>query len=269
MENLSLSELNNTKSINFIKMHGCGNDFMVIDSREFDLELSPEQIIKLSDYKKSIGFDQLLLIKKSNSADIALKIFNNDGKEVSACGNGSRAVAKLMLDSFKQDSLTIATTNRIITAHKEKYDMIAVNMGIANINSEEFEFPKIKLKGNLVDIGNPHIILLTKDCENINYLEYGPLIENDSRFPNKVNVNFVQVINKDKVKLITWERGAGATLACGTGASATFALLNHLGLVNNEAMIMQKGGNLYISIKNKEIFMAGEAEISYRGVINV
>ena len=248
---------------NFTKMHGCGNDFMIIDCRDQNIILTTEQIVNLADYKKSVGFDQLLLIRDSAIANVTMQIFNNDGKEAAACGNGSRCVAKLILAD--QPSVTIATADRVLTAHWQN-ELVAINMGQATIIEEDLQFSCSK--GSLVDIGNQHIIL--NDADNFDILKYGPLIENDQRFPNKVNVNFVKVINKNLVNLRVWERGSGATLACGTGACASFFLLYKQGLINKKALIRQFGGDLEISLNEKQdILMAGEAEISYQGAVKL
>jgi diaminopimelate epimerase len=261
-------------NINFIKMHGCGNDFLVIDLRSQKLQLTADKIRELADYKRSIGFDQLLLIENSDIADAAIRIFNNDGNEVSACGNGTRCVASLLFKEINKNTIQIATSNRILEAsYIGKH--VAVNMGKANVVEENLKFDN--LLGNLVEVGNPHIIVNISDLDwtdldnihNDNITRYGSLIENDSRFPSKVNVNFVQVINRDLVYLRTWERGAGATLSCGTGSCATFASLHKQGLINATATIKQLGGNVNILMHDKELVMAGEAKISYIGIIEI
>jgi diaminopimelate epimerase len=256
--------------LNFTKMHGCGNDFMIIDLRESALEFDSNQIKNLADYKKSVGFDQLITIEESNIADIFINIFNSDGSLALACGNGTRCVAKLILEKLNKQSITIATANRILTSYKQDH-LIAVDMGKAeiagknikfNISDSHLQFEEIV--ADLVNIGNPHIII--NNIYNLDVLKYGPLIENDSRFPNKVNVNFAKILSRDLVELRTWERGAGATLACGTGACATFFLLYKQGLINKEAVIRQLGGDLKLAMKKENIIMAGEAQISYLGI---
>lgn len=259
-------------NINFTKMNGCGNDFVIIDCRTQQIHLSSEQITSLADYKKSIGFDQLLLIENCDHADIAVKIFNNDGSKALACGNGSRCVASLLLE--EQSTLTMKTENRIITANLQD-DLVAINMGKADILKENISL--YGLQGDLMDIGNPHIVInITslnwnnlESLNNIQVLEYGNLIENDALFPNKVNVNFAKIIARDFIYLRTFERGAGATLACGTGACATFACLYKKGLVDSKITIRQLGGDLNLSIQNEQIFMAGQTNINYRGTINI
>lgn len=260
-------------SINFTKMHGCGNDFLIIDSRYQNINFSKEDIMRLANYKKSIGFDQLLIIKNSDKADIAINIFNNDGSEINACGNGSRCVAKLILDEKDNSKhITIATNERILNA-KRYDDLISINMGKAKIIQDDILFGK--LHATLINIGNPHIIInidqggwtKKQNLANIDFFKYGLEIENDPRFPEKVNVNFVSVKNKNLVHLRTWERGAGATLSCGSGSSASFYSLFKQGLINSNATIRQEGGDLMLSLNNDEIILTGEAKISYIGSI--
>ena len=220
--------------------------------------------MNLADYKKSVGFDQLVLIESALNADIALKFYNNDGTEASACGNGSRCAAKLI----EKTHLTIATKGRILTANLQQNGMVSINMGKADILEENLEF--LEFKGSFVEIGNPHIIIIVEDLAQVDLAKSGPIIENDQRFPNKVNVNFVQIIDEQNVKAKTWERGAGATLSCGTGACASFALLHKNGLIADQAIISQPGGDLYLSINDsQEICLAGNAQISYKGRVEI
>lgn len=255
-------------------MHGCGNDFLVIDARRYNLQLTANKIRELSSYKKSVGFDQLLIIKESDVADASIRIFNSDGSEVSACGNGTRCVASLLFSEFNRNTIQIATNNRVLEAsYIGKH--VAINMGKAEILEENLQFDD--LSGDLVEVGNPHIVVNVSDLNwseldninNDNVIKYGALIENDSRFPNKVNVNFVQVVNRGLVYLRTWERGVGVTLSCGTGSCASFALLYKYGLIDATATVKQLGGEVSILMHDEELVMAGEARISYRGIIEI
>ncbi len=249
-------------TINFIKMHGCGNDFLIIDTRNQDVFLKKNQIVKLANYKQSIGFDQLLLIENSEIADVAIKIFNNDGGEVSACGNGSRCVARLILEESNQESITIATSDRVLSA-KYDGDLISINMGKAELAPKDVQFSN--LSGTFVEIGNPHVVVSAESLDDLDISKYGPLIENDPRFPDKVNVDFVEIIDKDSIKLRTWERGVGATLACGSGACASFYCLYSKDLVNAKLVVKQSGGEVIVTIENEDVLLIGTAEISYRG----
>lgn len=245
----------------FVKMNACGNDFMVIDLRTQNFKLNKEIIRDFANYKTSIGFDQLIIIENSSEANIAIRIFNNDGSEALACGNGTRCIAKYIFDLDKTEKVTIATKERILSAYRDN-EFISINMGKAKIIEKDIKFNNFS--GDLVEIGNLHLILTNLDLD---YTKYGPLIENDQRFPNRVNVNFARIENHDLVNLKVWERGAGATLACGSGACASFFLLFNKKLINKEAIIRQKGGDLVISYIDDEIIMKGDANYNYRGII--
>lgn len=249
-------------NLNFIKMHGCGNDFMVVDARNQVFE--PQHIAKWSDYKKSVGFDQFLLIEESKTADVKMRIFNNDGLEVSACGNGTRCIAKLIFTSLHKNTITIETANRILTATL-KENLISINMGTGKIIADNVNFDKCS--GGFIDVGNPHVVI----DNQANYVieELGPKIENDSRFPEKTNVNFAKILNRSIIELSTWERSVGRTLSCGTGACATFFYFYKKNLLDSEVMIKQKGGDLILSMQDNNIIMSGNAEISYKGILNV
>jgi diaminopimelate epimerase len=245
--------------LEFIKMHGCGNDFMVIDCRKQKVDLDKLPISQLSDYKKSVGFDQLLLIYPSAQADVAVKIFNRDGSEAEACGNGARCIAKLILSELSKPVITMEIKSRIITANWQE-DWVAVNMGEAKIIEENIDFGDVR--GALVNVSNPHVIILNES----NVLKYGPIIEHDLRFPNKVNVNFIKLIDANTADLNVWERGVGTTLACGSGACASAYFLFQSGLLSRTSLIRQAGGDLSITINEAdELIMAGEAVTIYYG----
>lgn len=241
-------------------MNGCGNDFMVIDNRINPRDFSKQQIIELADYKRSVGFDQLLLIENSDKADIAMRIFNNDGSEIEACGNGTRCVAKLVMDQLGAEHLSIATSLRILKCTRED-DLISVNMGAAKIIEENLQFEHFS--GELVDMGNPHVVIVVPEIKEQIVLNEGPKIEYDARFPKKANVNFARIVNPQLVELRTWERGAGATLSCGSGACASFyALHKKLAPI---VTIKQLGGELKLKLVDNEICLIGDAKICYYG----
>jgi diaminopimelate epimerase len=247
--------------LDFIKMHGCGNDFMVVDSRLNDTSFSRDQIIELADYKRSVGFDQLLIIENSSIADVKVSIFNCDGSKAQACGNGSRCVAKLILEELNKINITMEINHKLINAHHAE-DKISVNMGKAKIIEQDILFKEAK--GSLIDVGNLHIVTLS----DVNPQYYGKIISQDSRFHDGVNVNFVQLVDKEIIKLQTWERGVGLSLSCGSAACASFAFLLHKNLIKKEITVIQPGGSLNIKLNNNdEIIMTGEASISYYGKI--
>lgn len=249
-------------NLDFFKMNACGNDFLIVFKESCEDIFSKNEIKKLSDYKRSVGFEQLIIISESSKEDANIRIFNSDGTEVEACGNGTRCVAKLILQKHPlKKEVTISTVNRVIRAWWQD-GLIAVDMGKGRIVEENISFIE-NISGDFVDVGNPHVVIK----QNLDPFKYGPIIENDQRFPNKTNVNFVEIINPDTISVKTWERGVGRTLSCGTGACASFFLLETQKLVNKKILVKQAGGNLIISLENENIIMSGEANINYKGTI--
>lgn len=235
-------------------MHGCGNDFLVIDSRLQQFIPNKDLVVKLADYKKSIGFDQLMLIENSSSSDISLKIFNRDGTIAAACGNGSRCVSKLILEETGKEKIFIEVSGRSLEARYVN-GLVSINMGKAELLNNQANHDDITF--GIVNIGNLHLVVQAYDL----FEQYGLMLCNHY----KANINFVEVLNKDNVNLKTWENGVGATLACGTGACASFYYLYKNGLINKIAKIKQPGGDVYVSLEGDEIILSGDAQISYRG----
>tara|TARA_Y200000002_G_scaffold46041_1_gene33336 strand:+ start:143 stop:961 length:819 start_codon:yes stop_codon:yes gene_type:complete len=258
-------------TVNAYKMDGLGNDFVIIDRRESSVSLSREKIIELGN-RTNIGFDQIIFIEKEKGNYFPITIFNSDGGEVSACGNGSRCVAYLLSKNLNTKEIKLKTNNRIIKAKIVENLNVRLEMGkplfnykdiplsksinpdniSLNINNKEFK------GGFCVNVGNPHVIFFVKDCFEYDLREVGPLIENHELFPEKTNVTFAQVIDKKNIVVNVWERGAGLTKACGTAACATAAIAYKNRLVNNRVDIKFKEGLLNIELdRSNIIFMTG------------
>jgi len=259
--------------VSFIKMHGLGNDFVVLDGREASLPAIDAALARaIADRHTGIGCDQLVLIEQSERADLRMRIFNADGSEVEACGNASRAVARL----HGRDA-TIETTGGLIRAQLAGDD-ISVDMGVPR-----FEWQDIPLAYAMdtlsmpvgwemlenpvaVNVGNPHVIFFVADCDAVDLARLGPLIENDPLFPQRVNVNVATITAPDAIRLHVWERGAGLTRACGTGACATAVAAMRRGLVGRRARVTLPGGDLTIDCgEDDHILMTGPASESFRG----
>ncbi len=258
-------------TINAFKMDGLGNDFIIIDRRENYINLTKEKIIELGS-RTSIGFDQIIFIEKEKENSYPITIFNSDGGEISACGNGARCVAYLLGKNLNTKKIKLKTRNRILNARLVKDFHVMLEMGkpllsfeniplsksmnpsnvILKINSKTYE------DGFCVNVGNPHIIFFVDDCFKHDLKVIGPKIENHDLFPEKINVTFAQVIDKNNIIVNVWERGAGLTKACGTAACATaFAAFKNK-LVFNEVNIKFKEGFLNIEIdESNNIFMTG------------
>ena len=218
------------------KMDGLGNDFIIVDRRKNEINLSKEQIIKIGN-RNNIGFDQIIFIEKEIKSTFPITIYNPDGIEVGACGNGSRCIAYLISKENNQKFINLKADKKVLEAEilSEKY--VRINMGLPKFNRAE-DIPlkeglnprKVSIDflekeygiGYCVNVGNPHIIFFVKDCEKVDIQKIGPKVENHHYFPERVNVTFAEVSGDCKnIKVNVWERGAGQTKACGTAACAT------------------------------------------------
>ncbi|MDK2823520.1 MAG: diaminopimelate epimerase [Clostridia bacterium] len=278
--------------MNFSKMHGLGNDFIIVNTLK---EKIPEEYSilakKICDRHFGIGGDGLILVLPSNKADIRMRIFNSDGSEAEMCGNGIRCFAKYVFEEgitkkTKMDVETLAgiIVPEILLNNDNKVSLVKVDMGEPQLErskipmyGKEGQVIKEKLIVNeeeleitAVSMGNPHCVIFVPDIENINIEKWGPLLENHGVFPRKVNVEFVQVLNREEALMRVWERGAGITLACGTGACATLVagVLNNY--LNCRATIKLLGGELSIQwADNNHLYMTGPAVEVFRGVLNI
>ena len=271
------------QKIEFIKMHGLGNDFVIIDKRSTNIKITENLIKKLSDRRIGAGCDQLIIINhdNNNNVDVAIEIFNPSGDRAEACGNGTRCVAKLLFDENQNiEKLKILSDARILIAKQNKAS-ISINMGKISTDwkiiplSEEIDTLNIPIKvdgfseGVAVNIGNPHIVFFGNSIENIDLNYLGPKIENHKFFPNKTNVEFIEIVNTEKIKMKVWERGAGITPACGSGACAAVYAGWKKKLIKNNVEVQLEKGSLHINIINDEAIMTGPAEISYIGYVEI
>ena len=271
------------QKIEFIKMHGLGNDFVIIDRRSKKIEINDNLIKKLCDRKTGAGCDQLITIDKTTdtNADISINIFNPSGDKAEACGNGTRCVAKILFDenNAKQTLNIISDAGTLVA--KKNGSNISVNMGKITTYwkkiplNEEMDSLNIPIqingfdKGVAVNVGNPHVVFFGKSIENIDLNQIGSEIENHKFFPNKTNVEFIEIINSKKIKMKVWERGVGITLACGSGACAAVYAGWKKNLIENNAEVQLETGSLHIKIIDEEAIMTGPAEVSYNGYIQI
>jgi len=256
---------------NAYKMDGLGNDFIIIDRRESSINLTKDKIIELGD-RSNIGFDQIIFIDKKKESSFPIKIFNSDGGEVSACGNGSRCVAYLLGKNLNTKEIKLKTNNRVLNAKIVGNLKVELEMGKPLFSFEDIPLSKtinpadVSLKindktfsnGFCVNVGNPHIIFFVKNCFDYDLKILGPKIENHDLFPEKTNVTFAEVTDKNNIKVNVWERGAGLTKACGTAACASAVAALKKSLVNDKVNINFSEGILNIEVdKNDNIFMTG------------
>ena len=276
--------------LDFTKMHGIGNDYIYIDvSKNKDLKeiftrYSIGALVRyLSNRNFGIGGDGVIFIEKSMIADFKMRIFNSDGTEAEMCGNGIRCFAKYIYDQklTEKDILKIETLAGIKEVKKEKHilepsketiEQYVVNMGKPIISGNlSISVLDKNIQLTKILIGNPHAVIFTKDIENIPIKKYGPLIENHRYFPQKTNVEFVEILENNLIKMRVWERGSGETFACGTGSCAAVVAGVSNNLIKRDVKVLLKGGELDINWdkKTNNIYMKGIATKVYDGIMEI
>lgn len=280
--------------VTFTKMHGLGNDYICINCLENILaENKLPQIARyMCNRNFGIGADGLILVQESSVADIKMRIFNKDGSEAEMCGNGIRCFAKYVYDNRIIDKQTISIETKAgvklirLKVLNGEVQEAQVDMGrpifddIKNISVQNnYRIPiSVNIKvddtrfiGNYVSMGNPHLVIFVNNVENIDIEKWGPAIENMKCFPNKINVEFVQALGRNTLKIRTWERGVGETYACGTGSCASFCIAYYKGICSSYVKAILRGGelNLNYNKQNGHIIMSGIATKVYDGNINI
>jgi diaminopimelate epimerase len=280
----------------FHKMHGLGNDYIIIDESTEELipEDKKEDIVKeLCTRGFSIGADGVIFVSPSNISDIKFRIFNSDGSEAEMCGNGIRCFGKYVYenDVLKQEKMSVETLGGIkelvLKVERDTVTSVRVDMGLATFNildvpmisdGDEFIDQELMVDGKLIkltaiNVGNPHAIIFSDNLNDVPLDHLGPLIENHEAFPERTNVHFVGLNSPQDVEMITWERGAGFTMACGTGATSTAITGYRLGLLDKDVLVHLPGGNLHITVYEKDdklgAFMEGDAVSVFEGIMEL
>lgn len=274
--------------IPFTKMHGLGNDFIVFDATARPLALTPAHVRHIADRHFGVGCDQVLLVEASDRADIDFRyrIFNADGAEVEQCGNGARCFARFVHDralSAKRE-IAVATKGGVIYPRLEANGEVSVNMGVPRFNPADVPFAAdvealvytVEVNGapvevSVVSMGNPHAVLFVPDVTAAPVATLGPALERHARFPRRVNVGFVEVVSRYHLRVRVFERGAGETRACGTGACAAMVSAHRRGLVDGAARVSLPGGDLHIGWQGPgtPVWMRGPATAVFEGVIDL
>ena len=273
--------------LQFTKMQGLGNDFVVFDAIHQEVELSEEQIRFLANRRFGVGCDQILLVEppRDENTDFYYRIFNADGSEVEQCGNGARCFARFVRDKglTEKDVIDVGTLKGPIRLFL-KDDQVIVNMGAPILEPEQIPFRATRISStyslqvekqlipiSAVSMGNPHAVILVDNVSMAPVDTLGPLIETHERFPQKVNVGFMAVRNPREIDLRVWERGVGETLACGTGACAAVVAGRLRGLLDEQVKVHLPGGDLVVSWKggSEPVWMAGPATRVFEGVIEL
>nr|WP_243846348.1 diaminopimelate epimerase [Rhizomicrobium palustre] len=259
-------------------MHGLGNDFAVFDARKQRLAFDATQARQIADRRRGIGCDQLIVIEPSSDADAFMRIRNPDGSEVEACGNATRCVARLLLDETRKQKVTLQTVAGILVCEDAGGGAVTVDMGAPELSWERIPMAEAvdtnrftltvegeSLTASAVSMGNPHCVLFVDDADAAPVATLGPKIENHPLFPRRTNVEFVSVRDKGYLRMRVWERGAGITQACGSGACATAVAAFRRGLTRDHVEIELDGGVLSITLKDGHVFMTGATALAYSG----
>jgi diaminopimelate epimerase len=287
-----LSQSADSLRLPFTKMHGLGNDFVVIDLISNPVQLSTEQIRQLGNRNRGIGFDQLLIIDAPQrpDADFSYRIFNADGSEVEHCGNGARCFARYVLSKglIARSPIRVQTRNRMLELNTEAEQLVTVDMGAAEFNPAALPFNAepadvytlevaeapgkeqlVSVSFFAVSVGNPHIVLLTDNCDTAPVNTTGAVLCTHPAFPNGVNVGFMEIVDRATIRLRVFERGVGETEACGTGTCAAVVCGIRAGLLDTEVRAILKGGELKISWQGADshILMTGPAETVFEGTV--
>jgi diaminopimelate epimerase len=272
----------------FLKMHGLGNDFAVFDARNQKLALDAATARAIANRRFGIGCDQVIVIEPAtNGADAFMRIYNSDGGEVESCGNAARCIARVLMDEKNADDITLDTKGGPLAcaAHGA---FVTIDMGVPKFGWREIpmaretdtlSFP-IAIEGSdfypltiatAANVGNPHVVLFVQDAEHAPVSELGPKIERHPLFPERTNVEFISLTDKNRLRMRVWERGAGITMACGTGACAAMVAAYRRGLVGHKADVVLDGGTLSIEWAGdgKPVLMTGPWTRAYRGEIDL
>jgi diaminopimelate epimerase len=268
----------------FVKMNGLGNDFVVVEARSAPFAPTPAEARALADRAGGVGCDQVIAIEPSSRADAFMRIWNADGGEVAACGNGARCVGWLVMQASGRDEARIETAERIVEVRRADDQSVTIDMGPPRLDwrdiplAEPMDTRGIELQVGPIDapalhtpgcvsFGNPHVVFFVADAAAAPVAEVGPMIEHHSLFPDRVNVGFAQVRSAGRIRLRVWERGVGVTAACGTGACAALVAAHRRGLCGRAAIVEVDGGELAVQWRASDghVLMTGPVAVEYAG----
>lgn len=268
--------------IPFRKMHGLGNDFVIIDCTKQSYNLSQGNVRLLANRRRGIGCDQLIVLRPSGSADIFMTIYNPDASEAGMCGNAARCVAKMFFETSGKDSMSIETISGLKKITKKPNGLFAVDMGPAKLEWNEIplaskcntlEIPVAHDELSLpcgVNVGNPHAVFFVGDADAVPLELVGPPLEHNPIFPERCNIEVAHILSPSRIRMRVWERGTGITEACGTAACATLVAAARKKLSERKATIVLDGGELEIEwLENNHVIMTGPASDSFQGTIRV
>jgi diaminopimelate epimerase len=259
----------------FMKMHGAGNDFVVIDSRGRGAVMTAGLAQALGDRNRGVGFDQLAEITNADDADFGLVFWNSDGSQAGACGNATRCVSDYVMRGLGADKVSLVTARGGLRAERAADGRVWVNMGLPQLDwqqvplAREVDHLHLPLPGDPVGIGmgNPHCVHFVEDAEAVDLARIGPAIEHDPLFPQRTNVEYAQLISPCRVRMRVWERGAGITLACGSGACAVAVAAHLRGMTGPHVALEVDGGTLEVDWRDDGVWLTGPVARVFDGVL--
>lgn len=268
--------------IPFLKMHGLGNDFVILDARQNNFHPNPPQIMRMADRHRGVGFDQLMVLEapRAAGADLFMHIYNPDASDGGTCGNATRCVAAMEMDASGKDKIIIDTAmDRLVVTRAGA--LLAADMGQPRLDWQEIPLSTFMdtlqvdigiaglPKAACVSMGNPHAVFFVADADAVDVAALGPKIEQHPLFPKRTNVEFASVLRRDAIRMRVWERGAGITLACGSAACATLVAAVRRGLTDRKAELLLDGGSLMIEwLENNHVLMTGPTALSFSGMLS-
>ncbi|MCK5384161.1 MAG: diaminopimelate epimerase [Alphaproteobacteria bacterium] len=258
-------------AMKFQKMHGLGNDFVIIDAREKPVSLSERKIVEISDRRRGVGCDLVTVIGPSEKADVCVKFFNADGSESGVCGNATRCIADIVMSDLDKESCTIEVNDGVLPCRQVEGLLIEVDMGVPkSVEDMDMSYDSVS-NPVAVDMGNPHLVFFVDNLEDINVEMLGAHFEHHEAFPNRTNVEFVQVIDAENLRQKTWERGCGITQACGSGACAVMVSAPRRGIVGHKVAVEMDGGILHMELRESDghVLMSGPVAYVFDGILNI
>jgi len=266
----------------FLKMNGLGNDFVVVEARSAPFSPTAAQVRAIADRAAGVGCDQLIAIEPGEGVDARVRFWNADGEEIGACGNGSRCVGWLLMQASGKDHAVMESRSGLLVATRAGERLVSVDMGPPRLDWREiplaeprdtraldvtlFDHPALATPAACVSMGNPHVVFFVADIASAPVATAGPAIERHPLFPEGVNVGFAQVLGRDRIRLRVWERGAGLTRACGTGACAALVAAARRDLAGRTATVVVDGGELLIEWRDDDhVIMTGPAAVDFAG----
>ena len=260
----------------FLKMHGLGNDFVIIDARGVANPVGADLARAIGHRYFGVGFDQLEVLTTSDQADVDVAFWNSDGSTAGACGNASRCIGRLLLEESGKDAVSLRTERGLLPVQRAGNGLFSVNMGQPQLDwrdiplARDVDLINLPIEGSpgAAGMGNPHCVFVVEDVEAVDLASLGACYESDPLFPERTNVEFIQILDRETIRMRVWERGSIITLACGSGACAAVVVAHRKGLTDRKVEVRLDGGNLTIDWRSDGVWMTGPATLVFSGTLS-